>query len=67
MTRGIRKEILNKVVVGNSGSDHQDKERFINLKTIRVPRLDPCKLVVPKVVPDVANDQKVRIVTKFYL
>ena len=67
VTRGIRKEILNKVVVGNSGSDHQDKERFINLKTIRVPRLDPCKLVVPKVVPDVANDQKVRIVTKFYL
>ena len=67
VTRGIRKEILNKVVVGNSGSDHQDKERFNNRKTIRVPRLDPCKLVVPKVVPDVANDQKVRIVTKFYL
>ena len=67
VTRGIRTEILNKVVVGNSGSDHQNKERFNNRKTIRVPRLDPCKLVVPKVVPDVANDQKVRIVTKFYL
>ena len=65
VTRGIRKEILNKVVVGNSGSDHQDN--FNKRKTIRVPRLNPCKLVPNAVLPTapVANDQKVRIVTKF--
>jgi hypothetical protein len=66
-TRGIQKEILKKVLVGNSGSDHQDKKSFNKRKTILIPRRNPCQLVVSdEVLPiaPVSSDQKVRIDTK---